>query len=77
MDYILIFHSTFVFSLQKYAFPSLIFLTEATDLLQKLSLDPQTKALEIPEPTKKVTCCLIFDWLVKCILYSIGLCRLD
>ncbi|KAG6630755.1 YTH domain-containing protein ECT4-like isoform X2 [Carya illinoinensis] len=26
---------------------------QATDLLQKLSLDPQTKALEIPEPTKK------------------------
>lgn len=27
---------------------------EAADLLQKLSLDSQTKTLEIPEPTKKV-----------------------
>ena len=29
---------------------------EATDLLQKLSLDSQAKTLEIPEPTKKVMC---------------------
>ncbi|KAI9116857.1 hypothetical protein K1719_012223 [Acacia pycnantha] len=28
-------------------------INEATDLLQKLSLDTQPKALEIPEPTKK------------------------
>lgn len=27
---------------------------EASDLLQKLSLDSQTKTLEIPEPNKKV-----------------------
>lgn len=27
---------------------------EAADLLQKLSLDSQTKTLDIPEPTKKV-----------------------
>lgn len=33
---------------------------EATDLLQKLSLDSQTKTLEIPEPTKKVICTLWF-----------------
>ncbi|KAI9107699.1 hypothetical protein K1719_021362 [Acacia pycnantha] len=29
-------------------------INEATDLLQKLSLDTQPKALEIPEPTKKI-----------------------
>lgn len=33
---------------------------EATDLLQKLSLDSQTKTLEIPEPTKKVIFTLRF-----------------
>lgn len=51
---------------------------ETTDLLQKLSLDSQTKTLEIPEPTKKV----IFirglrDCLVICILFSIDLCLSD
>lgn len=30
---------------------------ETSELLQSLSLDSQTKALEIPEPTKKVTWC--------------------
>lgn len=39
---------------QKYVFPSLLISLEAADLLQKLSLDSQTKTLEIPEPTKKV-----------------------
>lgn len=39
---------------QKYVFPSLLIFLEAADLLQKLSLDSQTKTLEIPEPTKKV-----------------------
>ncbi|KAK2982017.1 hypothetical protein RJ640_013227 [Escallonia rubra] len=33
--------------------PLLLIPTEAADLLQKLSLESQTKALEIPEPTKK------------------------
>lgn len=33
---------------------------EATDLLQKLSLDSQTKTLEIPEPNKKVIFTLRF-----------------
>jgi hypothetical protein len=37
---------------------------EATDLLQKLSLDTQTKTLEIPEPTKKVIFSVVYviDW---------------
>lgn len=38
---------------------------EATDLLQKLSLDSQTKTLEIPEPTKKVIFTLCFVGLIS------------
>lgn len=37
-----------------FVFPLLLILTEAADLLQKLSLDAQAKPVEIPEPTKKV-----------------------
>lgn len=36
-------------------FPSLFLPIEASDLLQKLSIDSQTKTLEISEPTKKVS----------------------
>lgn len=43
---------------------------EATDLLQKLSLDTQPKALEIPEPTKKVRIlvfkCPSIGFLIEC-----------
>lgn len=31
-----------------------VFAVEATELLQKLSLDSQAKAIEVPEATKKV-----------------------
>lgn len=33
----------------------LLSLTEATDLLQKLSLDSKPKTLEVPDATKKVS----------------------
>lgn len=37
--------------------------TEASDLLQKLSLETQAKPLEIPEPTKKV---IFVFWIICC-----------
>lgn len=46
------------------SFTFLLFI-EATDLLQKLSMDSQTKTLEIPEPTKKVIFTLRFVWLIS------------
>lgn len=41
-----------------YGIPLLSISIETSDLLQKLSLDSQTKTLEMSEPTSKVICTL-------------------
>lgn len=68
----------FLLSLESMCFLYFSLSIEATDLLQKLSLDSQTKTLEIPEPTKKVIFYVVYVWesefLIRLMNYRNLLC---